>query len=319
MSEDRTYQPEPEDFELARLIGASREKNEVIQAGVNSLLDILESYKSNTELKFEANRRDLAWHSIENKIDETEKGAHIYKLSPILLKVAAVILVTALTVLLYFTYRTPSPELIGESFNERLVIELADGSAVTLRPNSRLYLLEDSYEKLQFEIFGEGYFDVIRNEQREFTVQAGDARVDVLGTRFTVSDWGDAVRVFLDEGLISFSRLDMLQSVNLIPGQYSTLIEGSIQQPEIVEERSYIGWLMDEIILDSRTLSDIADEISHHFNVELIIPNELRLERLSGKLSLDHLDLLLEDLGRSLDGIFREIEPGVYRLETTDF
>jgi transmembrane sensor len=289
----------------------------MIPAGIDPLVDFLEIYKSNTQLKFEANARDLNWRSIENKVEETDKGALIYKLSPIVLKVAAVILISALTVLLYFTYQAPSPELIGESFNERLVIELADGSAVTLRPNSRLYLLEDSYEKLQFEIVGEGYFDVIRNEMREFTVQAGDARVDVLGTRFTVSDWGDAVRVFLEKGLISFSRLDMSQSVNLIPGQYSTLIGGSIQEPEIAEEKSYTGWLVDEIILDSRTLSDIADEVSHHFNVRLIIPDELRSERLSGHLSLDNLGLLLEDLGRSLEGTFRETEPDVYRLETT--
>lgn len=44
-----------------------------------------------------------------------------------------------------------------------------------------------------------------RRERPPFVVQAGEARIEVVGTKFTVARWGESARVTVEEGLVKVS------------------------------------------------------------------------------------------------------------------
>lgn len=88
---------------------------------------------------------------------------------------------------------------------ERIVLALPDASTLTLGPASRVAA---HYTRRQRAIVlerGEALFDVARDASRPFLIDAGQARLTVLGTRFTVNRLPGLVRVSVDHGTVRLS------------------------------------------------------------------------------------------------------------------
>ena len=317
MDNNSIYQPDKDDQTLARLIGKIREKEESRLLTDDPIVPLLYQYKQSVKLKKTGETHDDLWKSIESKLESGKKNAPVIKLYHAFLRIAAVVLVASLLILFYFIFKPSEPVLLSESFSERVFVELTDGSLITLRPHSKLYSIEETEVEWTYEIEGEAFFDIVSRIDRSFAVISDGARVDVTGTRFILSNWGDMVRVFLEEGEVAFSTSDFNQTVNLIPGQFSEFSKDILSEPETAEITKYNGWLSNELVLDSRPLKNVIEEISHHFNVRFEVPDELNNERLTGILSLENLDLLLSDLSLSLGGRFVEEEENLFRFERT--
>jgi transmembrane sensor len=317
MDNNNTYQPGKEDLALARLIGEIREKEENRLPVDDPIAPFLSKYKQSVNLKKSGETHDEIWKNIESNLDSDRRIAPVFKLTGTFLKFAAVVLVASLLTLFYFTFKPLEPVLLSESFSEKVVVELTDGSLITLRPFSKLYSIEETDEEWRYEIEGEALFEIVSRGNRNFAVISDGARVDVTGTRFMFSNWGGVVRVFLEEGGVTFSTLDFNESVNLMPGQFSEFNGDFLSEPELTEISKYNGWLSNKLVLDSRPMRNIIEEISHHFNVRLVVPDDLNNERLTGTLSLENLDLLISDLSLSLGGRFIEVEEDLYRFERT--
>lgn len=69
---------------------------------------------------------------------------------------------------------------------ERRAVVLADGSRIDLNAGSRLTVRLTGRERRVVMDEGQAIFDVARDTQRPFTIQAGDRTVRVLGTQFDV-------------------------------------------------------------------------------------------------------------------------------------
>lgn len=99
----------------------------------------------------------------------------------------------------------------GQSYNTRLgevrVTPLADGSVMTLNTASRVVVNFSDTQRTIRLLEGEALFDVARDVDRPFLVDAGEARVRAVGTSFTVRRLGDApVEVLVREGIVEVSR-----------------------------------------------------------------------------------------------------------------
>ncbi len=79
---------------------------------------------------------------------------------------------------------------------------LADGSRLTLGAASEAVVTYTRSERKVFIHRGEAAFDVIRDPERPFVVEAGGATVIVLGTRFAVSLLADRTRISVDHGRV---------------------------------------------------------------------------------------------------------------------
>lgn len=86
---------------------------------------------------------------------------------------------------------------------ERVALSLPDGSRLTLGPASGAALRYSRRQRTVRLLGGEALFDVARDGDRAFTIDAGSARVTVLGTRFVVSRLPGLVRVSVARGMVS--------------------------------------------------------------------------------------------------------------------
>ena len=317
MANNETYQPAPEDITLARAMNRLIETGEHAGFTDDSLFKALETYRNSVQLKERAAADPKLWNSIEKEITDgnqlPRKMAHIFSLSTPYMKIAAAFLVAAILSLLYLSLPDSEPEFLAESGANQTEIALDDGSSITLRPYSRVKAEETSQAQVTYRVEGEAYFNVSSDESRTFSVVADDGRVDVLGTRFTVSTWSNNVRVFLEEGSILFSDTGTGESVTLEPGQFSILSNGKPSQPETGNSATFTGWMNNVLNLEQRTLRDIAAELSHHYDIEITIPDEAAEESLSGSIRLDELGQVLDDLELSLGGEFVSTSENSYR------
>jgi transmembrane sensor len=123
-------------------------------------------------------------------------------------RVAASFAVIALTGGLLWLQRAPVLQL-GElsyktSHGQRRVVELPDGSAVTLDADSALSVqLSAARRSLRLE-HGEAYFRVAKDPHRPFVVSAGSTQVTAVGTAFNVHLSDDRTVVAVTEGKVDF-------------------------------------------------------------------------------------------------------------------
>src|SRR6218665_510159 len=99
---------------------------------------------------------------------------------------------------------TPNEYVTG--IGERRSIRLPDGTTVTLNTRSRLVVAFSSERRLVRLVQGQALFEVVRDRNRPFTVQAVDRQVTALGTVFEVRVDPGRVQVVLIEGRVVVER-----------------------------------------------------------------------------------------------------------------
>jgi transmembrane sensor len=107
---------------------------------------------------------------------------------------------------------------------------LPDGSTVWLNAGSRIEY-EPSFSGMLREVtlYGEAYFDVVKQTGRPFIVHAGNVNIKVMGTAFNVKSYpGEgSIETTLIRGLVQVTRADdkKLQPIYLHPNQKLILPE----------------------------------------------------------------------------------------------
>ena len=86
--------------------------------------------------------------------------------------------------------KTVSPSEISVKNGSKTKIKLPDGTQVWLNAGSRLTYDKDFGNRIrEVTLTGEGFFDVVRNEQKPFIIHTTKMDVKVLGTRFNVRSY----------------------------------------------------------------------------------------------------------------------------------
>ena len=266
--------------------------------------------------------KESSWNSIMKTIGEDQSASKSGTQTTITrlhtrrtwLKAAAAIILTAFSsLLLVQQFSGTEPVPLAESGASIETVTLADGSSVTLRPNSALYQLPAETDERSYALSGEAIFDVVSIPDRTFSVEAGSGRVVVTGTRFNLIDRNQTAQVYLFEGSVRFETVDGTTSVNLAPGEASE-IDPSMQivQPFNFEEDLVTGWTRNRLMFRDRQAGSIFDELEFHFNIQITAPDDVTSEYLGGTIQLDSAEQSLEDLGIVLGGSFEQTEQNVY-------
>ena len=95
-----------------------------------------------------------------------------------------------------------APRTYSTRVGEQRLIQLADGSQVTLNTDSRIKVRVDGRQRHVELARGEAFFDVAKLGGVPFVVDSGHTEVRVTGTQFNVRDTGDGVRVDVVEGRV---------------------------------------------------------------------------------------------------------------------
>jgi transmembrane sensor len=171
---------------------------------------------------------------------------------------------------------------------EQQVFTLSDGSRVALNTGSHLVVDFTKAERRVRLERGEAMFEVTRNPDRPFIVQAGEERVRVLGTTFTVRNDGRKVAVVLVEGRVEVTRETPRQPrpvpvAVLAPGERLTVradAGAAIDHPRV---EAVTAWRRGEVMFDETPLLDAAAELNRYGGTQVQVGDPtLAALRLSG-------------------------------------
>ena len=156
---------------------------------------------------------------------------------------------------------------------------LPDGTVVWLNAGSRLtYSQAFGLKERQIELEGEGYFEVRKNASLPFSVNSGNLKVTVLGTKFNFRDYPDEpeAEVALEEGSVQLDNLMKANETKLLsPGKHATLNK---QTGNMVlatcDTETVKQWINGMLIFNGDKISTIVNRIEHCYNVKVTVDND---------------------------------------------
>lgn len=235
---------------------------------------------------------------------------------------AAILLFFALSISVYYRHKD-SPSAVYYTYvsgDSRAEFFLEDSSKVILNKHSRL-TYSDLYgsKTRSVKLEGEAFFDIVKNPQKPFEVQFDDAKISVLGTKFTVKGEKDCDRISatLLSGSIRFESKD--QQVMLVPNQQLTFSRSSntIGIHE-VDADGITAWKEGVVKYKSIPFSSLVADLSSRYRVKILIKNQSLLDPsivVSGSFEeTQSVEQILRIVAKSLPIRFKEVK-GVYYIE----
>lgn len=199
--------------------------------------------------------------------------------------------------LVYNTLNIPN----GKTFQ----IQLSDGTLVYLNSGSHLKYPVKFIQGEKREVFisGEAYFKVAEDLKHPFVVNAGDLKVEVLGTEFNVSNYieYDDVRTVLVTGSVKLSDIATNKTMGILPGSKASWSKTSKNfDVAKVNVADYTAWIDGKLIFRNASFKDIRIKLEKHYNVS-IINNSKPLDNTTFNASFDieSIDDVLETFNRN--------------------
>lgn len=184
----------------------------------------------------------------------------------------AAMLLVMLGAVLAWVDPTYHSEQFHTVIGERRVLNLADGSRMTLDSDTRATVTWHLLSRRVELESGQALFNVSKSKVRPFRVDVGTTRASVLGTLFSVSKLKDAVRVTLVRGAVSVSiTSDAGRTVQLVPGQQVDVRKNQLQQPVAVDTEAAIAWKDNRLIFDRTPLSEALGQIQRYRKPSIVL------------------------------------------------
>lgn len=202
---------------------------------------------------------------------------------------------------------------------ELRVVRLKDGSIVHLAPATAIAFSDDAKGRRLDLLQGEAWFDVAHDEARPFRVVAGDSRVTVLGTAFSVEKIGSNTVVAVQRGRVAVEMLDAASppSVVLIAGQSVLMSAGSAIRGAIRPDR-VATWRDGVAIVNDQPIGNVIDQLRPWYRGYIVARGSgLKDRRVSGVYDLRNPDLALEALTRAHKVTISQMSPWL-RIVTVD-
>ena len=149
-------------------------------------------------------------------------------------------------------------------------VTLSDGTVVYLNSGSELrYPVAFGAERRDVFLSGEGYFEVAKDAERPFFVNADKLKIRVYGTSFNVNTYNIAnVETVLVEGKIGIQGNNAEYTVK--PGQLALYNrEKGTMEIRDVDVRPYVAWKEHEFMFDNESLEEIMNTLSLWYDVDV--------------------------------------------------
>ena len=167
----------------------------------------------------------------------------------------------------------PGPETVYAAADTRRELLLEDGTSVQLDVGSELKVRFDGVARAMTLRRGRALFDVAHDAGRPFTVDLGDSKLTVLGTRFqTVRDAGN-VSVTLERGSLRLDGRERAvgRSERLVPGDevgYS-VSDASSWHKRSVDSAAALAWSRGRLVFRATPLAEAVKEVNRYATPKL--------------------------------------------------
>lgn len=151
---------------------------------------------------------------------------------------------------------------------ERSDLLLADGTRVRLAPGSQVRVAADfGIARRDVYLDGEGYFEVVHDASRPFTVYAGNTSVRDIGTAFSVRGYAtdSAVQVVVREGEVAVAGVGRLRAGDM--GRVSITGEATVRRAVDVE--AHLSWTKGRLVYDDAPLGAVLDDLRRWYGSDV--------------------------------------------------
>lgn len=239
---------------------------------------------------------DAAWNAVSNKI---EKESKVIKLDfTIVTKVAAVILmVIGIGYVSIFQFNDSKQLSVKTGFGQTQEILLPDGTHVILNENSVLSYPEFfDKNKRNVALVGQAFFDVKKNKRAAFIIKGRNSTISVLGTAFDVLAQEKYSEINVLRGSVRVSSNTNKENVTLIKDQRVIVESDKLTTFESLDQNS-LAWRSNELDFESATLNEVSKILSSHFDVIVLVDENIKTCRITSKMN----DMSLEEILEVLD------------------
>ena len=225
------------------------------------------------------------------KLEEDQNESLLRKAFYYYSKIAAVLLIPVLLYAFYSNFQSsngssivlPNQKIalaeINSPLGARTHFTLPDGSNGWLNSGSTLeFPVEFSGNERRVHLTGEAWFDVVKNPDIPFVVNASGVDVIALGTKFNVLAYKDSkfIDVTLESGKVIIKRKSGFSNnliVELKPGEQVKISKKELEplKEEEVVTKNFTSWKQGKLIIRNEKMSDVSKRLERWYNVKIDI------------------------------------------------
>lgn len=232
---------------------------------------------------------DKAWEHLSNRLEKDKlirsKKEVTFKPAYLLRIAAAVIIMATLTFtgkyIISNHYLSLKSVVATSSFEKNRVIELSDGSFITLNRDSKISFPDKfNSRRRKVKLTGEAFFEISPDSDRPFIIDARNGKVTVLGTSFNViTDNGkNEVEVLVASGRVMVVSENGARSLTLEPGELG-VINNNTSSSMVNTDINYLAWNTEILTYEGTRLEDVFSDLQRVHNISVEVNNNDILNR----------------------------------------
>lgn len=246
-------------------------------------------------------RARTLWQQLGTAVPEVERrrnrSADRVRRVARMLPIAAALLLCVFTGERYWTnWRFDQVTATGE----RRVVTLADGSRITMAPDTAFTVDTSAHARRIVLARGEALFEVRHDASRPFVVRIGQTEFRDVGTIFDLRHAGNTTRLVVTQGLVEASRDDRRLLVSAGQGLEIDQAIGAVHAVDAARETS---WTNGRMTFHDRPLSEIIAAVAPYYQGRIfLVGRDVGNVRLDASVDLDHVDdwlVTLEQIKRA--------------------
>ncbi|RXJ91793.1 siderophore-interacting protein [Arcobacter sp. CECT 8983] len=257
------------------------------------------SYNENKKLFFDCKNLDEEF--LNECLDNTHNSNIFYKSKYLVASIIALLFVCA-----FLLEQNKNKILFSKEFsskNEKILnIALEDSSLIDLDIKSKMKV--EYYKNKRVVNFHEGkaFFSVAKDKNRPFFIKMKNAQIEVLGTKFEVSNLNDKVSINVLSGIVKVSHIsDSKKKKDLIQlkksESFSLDNKGNILDFKKTNLSQIASWKNDLIYFENHTLKDAVSFFQRYINKKVEFDSyELSQQKISGKFSTKNFDGFIDSI-----------------------
>lgn len=160
---------------------------------------------------------------------------------------------------------------------QKSTVELPDGTIAWLNSGSRLiYKNTYGWWNRTVSLDGEGYFEVKKNNGKDFIVQVNDIKVTALGTKFNIRAYSNTeeITTTLLEGKVNVQS--QTKEILLSSGQQLSFNKQSDSFSEVrnCDAKQYALWKSNKLYFGYESLEEIGKTLERLYSIKVVFTSE---------------------------------------------
>ena len=168
---------------------------------------------------------------------------------------------------------------------ETMEVTLPDGTHASLDADTQLEVAYYTHQRETKVLQGQVMFSVTSDPQKAFHVKASDTLVTVVGTRFSVRNIDDIVKVAVQEGHVRVTHTTLARTFDLLPSD-GLIVKNTKITPLKVTPELVGAWQSGRVAFEDATLEETLKEFARYGEKRLVASDEVKNIRVTGSFDI---------------------------------